>query len=311
MSITTLPERILMSWRFAAYVLALLLAYNILFALALLMPAAESAVGQFAGDFRRWCFGATDGEGVSLAYAADYFIGPVLVMAVVLLVWGTALRRAAKKGVARFFPWVGAAFATAAGVAVVLVLVNPMANANAGAIPEFPADTLRTTRKAADFELTAHDGAPFKLSDYEGRVVLITGIYTRCGADCPMIFQQLKGAVERLSTAEKAQLSVAVITLDPEADDVAAMAERAEFQDMHQPLYSLLSGTPADVNAVLDKYGFERRRNPETGVLEHNNLFILVDRDGSVAYTLTLGKTQEEWLAEALRKLLAEHKPEP
>jgi len=49
-----------------------------------------------------------------------------------------------------------------------------------------------------------------------------------------------------------------------------------------------------------------RQRDPKTGVIDHSNLFILVDRQGRVSYRLTLGSRQQQWLISALQVLLAE-----
>ena len=121
-----------------------------------------------------------------------------------------------------------------------------------------------------------------------------------------MIFAQLRTVTGALSEAELKQLTIAAITLDPERDDVARLAAIADSQNLTLPTYQLLTGESAMVNHVLDNYGFIRKHNPETGEIDHNNLFILIDRGGRAAYTFTLGQTQQAWLIEALHKLLAE-----
>lgn len=121
-----------------------------------------------------------------------------------------------------------------------------------------------------------------------------------------MIFAQLRTVTGALSEAELKQLTIAAITLDPERDDVTRLAAIADSQNLTLPTYQLLTGDSAMVNHVLDNYGFIRKHDPETGEIDHNNLFILIDRGGRVAYTFTLGETQQAWLTEALHKLLAE-----
>lgn len=121
-----------------------------------------------------------------------------------------------------------------------------------------------------------------------------------------MIFAQLRSVTDALSQAELKQLTIAAITLDPERDDVARLAAIADSQKLTLPTYQLLTGESALVNHVLDNYGFIRKHDSETGEIDHNNLFIVIDRGGRVAYTFTLGQTQQAWLIEALHKLLAE-----
>lgn len=121
-----------------------------------------------------------------------------------------------------------------------------------------------------------------------------------------MIFAQLRKVTESLSPAQLSELTIAAITLDPERDDVKRLAQISEAQKLALPTYHLLTGSSASVNKVLDDYGFMRKTNPETGEIDHNNLFIVIDRGGRVAYTFTLGAVQQAWLTEALHKLLAE-----
>ena len=52
-----------------------------------------------------------------------------------------------------------------------------------------------------------------------------------------------------------------------------------------------------------------RKRDPETGVIDHANLFLLIDREGRLAYRLGLGERQQRWLTSALRVLLDEKGP--
>jgi cytochrome oxidase Cu insertion factor (SCO1/SenC/PrrC family) len=49
-----------------------------------------------------------------------------------------------------------------------------------------------------------------------------------------------------------------------------------------------------------------RERNPQTGMIDHANLFIVLDRKGTIAYRFTLGEHQEHWLARALQLLTRE-----
>jgi cytochrome oxidase Cu insertion factor (SCO1/SenC/PrrC family) len=63
---------------------------------------------------------------------------------------------------------------------------------------------------------------------------------------------------------------------------------------------------PAEVNALLDKLNVARMRDEETGQIMHSNLFFLVDRQGRIAYSLSLSQTEQSWLSSALRVLLQE-----
>ena len=60
------------------------------------------------------------------------------------------------------------------------------------------------------------------------------------------------------------------------------------------------------IEKALDAMDVVRNRNPDTGLIDHTNLFLLIDRDGRVAYRFGLGARQRQWLTSALRILLRE-----
>jgi cytochrome oxidase Cu insertion factor (SCO1/SenC/PrrC family) len=80
----------------------------------------------------------------------------------------------------------------------------------------------------------------------------------------------------------------------------------AQNHGMEPPLYNLVTGASTDVEPLLDRMEIARQRDPETGIINHANLFLLIDREGRVAYRLGLGERQQRWLTSALRVLLRE-----
>lgn len=124
-----------------------------------------------------------------------------------------------------------------------------------------------------------------------------------------MILDQVKSAVARLNEEERNDVHVVAVTLDPENDNVEAMRKYAEGQEVSAPAFNLLTGEPEEVNDVLDHMGIERHRNPDNGVIDHTNLFLVMDRAGRVAYRFSLGDLQEDWLVKAVKLLVTE--PEP
>ena len=63
---------------------------------------------------------------------------------------------------------------------------------------------------------------------------------------------------------------------------------------------------PAEMNTLLDKLNIGRMRDDKTGELIHWNLFVLLDREGRIAYRLSLSQREQSWLTSAVRVLLAE-----
>jgi cytochrome oxidase Cu insertion factor (SCO1/SenC/PrrC family) len=174
-----------------------------------------------------------------------------------------------------------------------------------GELP-FPAEAIRTAFDSPHLSLINQELAPVDLEALRGRVVLLTAVYASCGHTCPLILSQTKGALAELSPLELQDLTVIAVTLDPSNDSAEVLARLAEGYQLQAPLYNLVSGPAPEVERVLDEMQVARSRDPETGVIDHANIFLLIDREGRVAYRLSLGERQKTWLTAALRVLLKE-----
>jgi protein SCO1 len=126
-----------------------------------------------------------------------------------------------------------------------------------------------------------------------------------------MIMAQARRAVAQLTEIEQEQVRFLAVTLDPESDDQAALASMALGQRVSTPMFHLLSGEPAAVNRALDDMGIHRVWNEELRRIDHTNQFIVLDRNGFLAYRFSLGELQERWLVEALKLLIAEPEAAP
>ena len=86
-----------------------------------------------------------------------------------------------------------AAFAFAFVVLASLMLAQPH-----GADPAAQEQALPKIAPAPDFALTSQDGAPVKLSDYRGRVVAVTFIFTLCADTCPVLTPMMSFVQDQL-----------------------------------------------------------------------------------------------------------------
>ena len=69
---------------------------------------------------------------------------------------------------------------------------------------------------APDFELTAQDGAPVKLSDYHGKVVAVTFIFTLCADTCPVLTPMMSFVQDQLGADFGKKVAFVSIAVDPE-----------------------------------------------------------------------------------------------
>jgi protein SCO1/2 len=288
---------------FPAFALSLLVCWEIFLIAMLLAPADTSGFGAFAEDFRIWCFGYDPATGrTEVAYVMSMIIPQFMIGGFIAFFWWEPLRELSKQPrlIARYL---GAAALLVAGASVSFVLTAEQGQR--GELP-FPAEELRTAYEAPQFALINQLRETVGPAEFKGNVIILTAVYASCPHTCPLILSQAKGAIAELSPEEREGLRLIAVTMDPENDSPDVLQKLAQNHGMQPPLYHLVTGASADVEPLLDRMEIARQRDPETGIINHANLFLLIDRQGRVAYRLGLGERQQRWLTSALRVLLRE-----
>lgn len=295
--------RLFSGGRFPAFTLVFLLLYEVLLVTLLLVPPAPTGLGAFAEDFRIWCFGLNPATGhLQPANAILLLTPPLFFAAILVLLWREPLREELARPRALAAD-AGAAAVLAAAVAGGFVLLG--AAPARGELP-FPAEALRTTLPAPELRLVDQAGETIDLAALRGEVVLLTAVYASCPHTCPILLEQARSALDALDASERAHVRVVGVTLDPAHDTPAVLADLASMHGLDRPTYRLATGPTEDVERVLDRMDVSRRRDPATGVIDHANVFLVVDPAGRVAYRLTIGERQQRWLVSALRLLTRE-----
>jgi protein SCO1/2 len=288
---------------FPAFSLSLLACWGVFLVAMQQAPTGASGLGAFAEDFRIWCFGYDPETGrTELAYVMAMIVPQFMIGGFITYFWWEPLRELSRKPriVARYL---GVAALLVAGSSAGFAL--SVARAPSGELP-FPAEELRTAYEAPQFALTNQDRETVSLAEFQGNVVILTAVYASCPHTCPVILNQTRAVVAELSPEEREDLRVIAVTMDPKSDSPDVLRELAKNHGMQSTLYHLVTGDPVEVERLLDRMQIARQRDPETGVISHANLFLLVDRDGRIAYRFGLGERQQRWLTSALRILLRE-----
>jgi protein SCO1/2 len=186
---------------------------------------------------------------------------------------------------------------------------------NGDADEGYDADSALTTSQAAigrtlgDPLLYDRQGRPVKLSDYLGRPLLISMIFTSCHHVCPAITRHLATAVEAAREA-MGEDSFQVLTLgfDTAVDTPDAMRLFAKKQGVDDPNWAFLSGSAEDMASLVDNIGFVYFPSPRG--FDHINQVTVVDRDG-VIYRQVYGAAFDlPWLVEPIKELVY-NRPQP
>ncbi len=152
---------------------------------------------------------------------------------------------------------------------------SPLASAPAG--PRFDGAPLPGVPAPA-FTLSDQLGARVSLSSYRGRVVVLSFLYTRCGAPCVLIAQQIRGALDELAAAHVPAPAVLIVSAEPRGDTRAGIARLLEEVSLAGRV-QYLTGSPARLRAVWRAYGVKPASAGRSVFAEYASV-LLIDRRG-------------------------------
>jgi protein SCO1/2 len=157
-----------------------------------------------------------------------------------------------------------------AGVMLILATLPVRASQEVADLPDLG--------PAADFTLTDETGRSVSRSAFDGSVVLVSFIFTRCTDVCPLLSSKLADIADDLA-AEGRNFHFVTVTVDPRNDTPEVLKDYAENIGYDPGRWSFLTGTTQDVVAVARDYGVFMTADPHS-TIHHSLVTTLVDRQG-------------------------------
>lgn len=296
-------ERFFITWRFPSFMLMTLFLFWVLMIGMAFMPVSDTAWGAFAEDFKIWCFGYDPATGsMEVMYMVMFTVNPIMLSLVIWFVWLDPLKNLVSN-LKQVKPYAVVSLLLVTSVAFSFYMMGQKKGTSEF---EFKPETLRISQQAPTFTLINHQKEEVSLADFRGKVVVLTSIYTSCADTCPMLMDQAKKMLEGLHPEEKEETVFIAITMDPERDTPERLNRMVRFYNLEAYHYEMLTGEPELVGRVLDEIGMHRQIDKETGAISHVSLFLLIDKNGEVAFRFSLGERQIEWMTEATKMLVSE-----
>ena len=146
--------------------------------------------------------------------------------------------------------------------------------------------TLENGQPVPDFTLVDQSNNPVSLSQFRGKVVVMTFIYTRCPLPdyCMRLTNNLGRIQKRFENRLGKDLVLFSITFDPEHDRPEVLALYAASWKANEEGWHFLTGTLAGVKQVCALFGMNFW--PDEGLLTHSLHTIVIDRDGKLVANL-------------------------
>lgn len=140
----------------------------------------------------------------------------------------------------------------------------------------------------AGVELRDAHGEPVAFASLRGKPALLTFIYTRCPMPemCPATTLRFQEVQKALSPEERAALRLISISFDPEYDTPEVLAAYGRLWEVDDSFWSLLTGSPADIQRVAAAYGVWYEKS-EDGNYQHAMVSLILLPDGALHRVLT------------------------
>jgi cytochrome oxidase Cu insertion factor (SCO1/SenC/PrrC family) len=157
---------------------------------------------------------------------------------------------------------------------------SPMSSSNAAAMenPNLDLGTALGNKAAPDFKLVNQFGQPMSLSQFRGRVVMLSFEDSECTTVCPLTTQSMVLAKELLGKAGK---SVQLLGVDanPDAIKVSDVLSYSRVHAMTNQ-WDFLTGSRTQLQAVWQNYDIAVQI--ESGNIDHTPALYVIDQQGKL-----------------------------
>jgi protein SCO1/2 len=155
-----------------------------------------------------------------------------------------------------------------------------------------------------DYVFTNELGQPTRLSDFRGKAVGLTFIFTRC--PLPEFCPRMNKNFAAVASALKARADVSnewrlvTVTIDPAFDTPAVLKAYAERYDYDPNQWTFLTGALIDIDALTEQVGLVFQRQSPNALPDHNLRTVVIDPQGRLQKTIVGNTWKPEELVEDL-----------
>lgn len=179
---------------------------------------------------------------------------------------------------------------------------NPSPSATSQSAPPsgFEGAALPANLPPRDFALTDQNDRRVTLSDYRGRVAILTFLATGASGASPLVAQQIRGALDDLGQATP----TLAVSADPSGDSRGRIRSFLRANSLTGRL-EYLTGTPAQLRPIWRAY----RVTPASAgrsAFDRSAIVFLIDRHGRERVVFGVEQLTPEALAHDIRALQAD-----
>ncbi len=156
-----------------------------------------------------------------------------------------------------------------------------------------------------EYHLTNQFNQPFSTTDFKGKALAITFLFTRCPYPnfCPRMANSFEEAQHKLSSLANGPTNWHLLTVsfDPDFDRPEVLKVYAQSHNYDPAHWSFATGTLIDITALGEQFGLSFWHD-QTGSISHNLRTVVIDAAGRVQKILPGNDwTSDELVAEMVK----------
>jgi protein SCO1 len=170
--------------------------------------------------------------------------------------------------------------------------------------PESSKDLLTIGQPVPDFVLTDQYGQPIRFSQFSGKTVAISFLYTRCpfANYCFRLTNNFGRVGRHFAGRMDKDLVLLSVTFDPQTDSPAVLEKYASTWKENTRGWYFLTGPVPDIRRVCHLFGMSVWS--DEGMLAHSMHTAVIDRDGKLVANLEGNEFTAEQLEDLLQSVM-------
>jgi protein SCO1/2 len=173
--------------------------------------------------------------------------------------------------------------------------------------PDAGKDLVPIGQPVPDFALTDQHGQPVKLSDFSGKTVAVTFLYTRCPFPnyCFRLSNNFGRVERRFASRMDKDLVLLSVTFDPQTDSPAALEKYASTWKENTRGWYFLTGPIPEIRRVCHMFGMSVWS--DEGMLAHSMHTAVIGPDGKLLANLDGNEFTAEQLGDLIQTVIDGH----
>ena len=162
--------------------------------------------------------------------------------------------------------------------------------------------------EASDFELADQNDSLIRLSDFRGKVVVLTFMDSKCQDTCPLTAVHFREVYRQLDQDEATQVVFLGVNVNVEASTTADILETTHAWHLDEiPDWHFLTGSHEALEPVWKDYGVSAEHIPDGNSIMHTPGTFLIDSFGQKRWYISTPFSNDADLTLPLSELLLKH----